>query len=236
MKSEKLINAFGEINEDFVDEAAPIATSKTYATIMTSKRKRISAKAVLIAAALAVVLATTAFTYGDAILQFIFGGSIVTQVRPDGDGSFSSTFEIVNRIEIPQLQPDEAMTNRTSFDEIRPFLTFDVREPSYVPDEGYWDITAVNNLGVVLAQYRLEDESRLFRFDQYYAGPDAYINLATSESIYEVMIGDIEAAASILETSSFKIISLYWMKDGNAFELSSNIYDLDTLVAIAESV
>ena len=104
-------------------------------------------------------------------------------------------------------------------------------------------------------------EIAAFHLFQYYIGPDAYINLKTSASIQKVMIGDIEATAvggggdyiniktsetiqkviiSDIEVTADTVsaggVTLYWMQDEILFEMYSDNYDLDTLIAIAETM
>ena len=85
---------------------------------------------------------------------------------------------------------------------------------------------------------------------QTYGGPGAYISVDTIYNIEKVMIGNSEAAliiddgmtlnedgeeVTILNGSSY---TLWWMNDDFAFELvgSSDIFDLDTMIRIAESI
>jgi len=67
---------------------------------------------------------------------------------------------------------------------------------------------------------------------QYYAGPDAYVNLQTVEPLEKVMVGDIEASVVYYGRSPH----LYWMQDEILFEPFSGHYGLETLIDVAESV
>jgi len=199
---------------------------------MTARRKRISAKALLIAAAIAAALITTAFAYSDTIMQFLFGDSTARQVVNTEKDSSSTGMEILNRLEAPEADLSMAV-NRDSFDDVRPFVPYGVYGPSYVPGEGHWEVSAFH--GLIFSHYR-DENSNSIRFLQFYAGPDAYISLTTTDNIHKVMVGDIEATAVISGMFEVAPIHLYWMKYDMVFELFSSAYDLDTLIAIAESV
>ena len=88
---------------------------------------------------------------------------------------------------------------------------------------------------------------------QEYAGPDAYIEMTTTSSVEKVMVGDIEAVLSFVDSGAdgpseanpfrgWASYSIMWIKNGFLYELTNSaiwadsLYDLDTMIAIAESV
>ncbi|MCL2163316.1 MAG: hypothetical protein FWH55_02755 [Oscillospiraceae bacterium] len=68
--------------------------------------------------------------------------------------------------------------------------------------------------------------------------PTSSIKIAhgTTDPIDQVMIGDIEAAAIFTDNGEMKRISLQWLAGDTQYELISGAYDLDTMIAIAESI
>jgi len=74
---------------------------------------------------------------------------------------------------------------------------------------------------------------------QFYAGPDAYIEVQALDSVEleEIMVGDLEAVVVYGEnshTGNKYIRGILWMQDGSAFYLTGHTA-LD-LIVIAESI
>ena len=72
----------------------------------------------------------------------------------------------------------------------------------------------------VYVHYRVEtpDGTDGLNVNQYFAGPDAYVELETVYPIQKVMVGDIEASLVYAEDSMTRY-RLYWLKDSILYEL-----------------
>jgi hypothetical protein len=226
---------------------------------MTDKRKRISIKALLVAAVLAVALSATAFAYGSeivgAIQQFMFGDSSIKQVEKVGsdttftlgdgtvvDGDIAVAMEIVNRVDYAWNHDREYTSVMFStYREANQSAPFVIKEPSYIPANATLEKIAVPQFEDKTYGYDiritynvdLPNGNGSLGLFQYYAGSDAYLNMQTVEGIQKVMVGSIEA--SIVNWGDWGT-HLYWIQDEIVFELFSFSYDLDTLVKIAESM
>ena len=216
-------------------------------------KRRLSIKAAIIAAVIATLVLTTAATYGsevvNAIKQVIFGDSIGTQIDSEHE-LYIGSWGIMNRNNLDGAV-DYPLGLFDTLEKARLAAPFYIKEPSYLPESiaglrnvGVWRLEDPDNpwMHFVTLNYDLKGDGRLLELKQVYAGPDAYIKVETISSIGKIMVGDIEALLvssdghdDVINDQSY---SLWWIKDGIAYELSSyqDIADLETLIAIAESI
>ncbi len=211
----------------------------------------------VLAAVLLVVFSTTAFAYGGDIIneikRIMFGGSAVTQVYVTGDGV--TTLKIVNRSDFANTGYEERDNNihTQQSTEIQAFPTykeasqaapFHIKEPSWIPEN-----VELSSVNVIVAKNKKLSYDAIINYwakepdtngkynwitlYQYYAGPDASIEIQTVMSIEKIMIGDIEGS---VVKDNHDLICLYRIKDEVVFELQGFCYDLETLVAMAESL
>ena len=231
---------------------------------MTKDKRGTAPKTLLIAAVLCVLtfaLVGTAFAYGDEIIQFMFGDSRAEQVDSidseiDENGSthaFLTKFEIVNasdvvdyRNSIEYRNNDFSYESFSSFDEASQAASFDMKKPSYIPDNATVRDVEIIRLNDQTYSYdaqiyysvRLPDGNDSFLIlNQFYAGPGAYVDLKVVDefTLEKIMIGDIEAMMVRDDVATV----IHWMKDEIFFVMFSTItngYDFETLLKIAESV
>ena len=216
-------------------------------------RRKSYVRAAILAAVIAAFVLTTAATYGNeivaAIKQVIFGDSIGTQIIPEHE-LYLGSWGIMNRSNLDGAV-DYPIGLFDTLEEAREAAPFYIREPAYLPDSvsglrsvGVWRVEDPDNpwMHFVTLSYDLKRNGRLLELTQVYAGPDAYIEVETTSSIGKIMVGDIEALLvssdghdDVINDQSY---SLWWINDGIAYELScyQDIADLETLIAIAESI
>jgi hypothetical protein len=200
-----------------------------------------------------VILTTTVFAYGGEIMnviqQFMFGNSIAAQVETidggdemgiDDSGVIGSRWIIRNRSDFAEWKD---MSGRyvyiETLDEAREITPFEIQEPEFIPDAILGDIHVIyfedKTYGYdVYLKYAVGIEEYDLNLFQYYAGPDAYLEFTTIDPIQKIMVGDIEAFVEISDVYA----NLYWIKDEILFNLECGlyVYDLETLIKIAESV
>jgi len=201
---------------------------------------------------LALTLATTGIAYGgeiiDAIKSFMFGNSSATQVEYIENKTVS--LRIVNRSELVDHDKGTGLIHFDSVEEANQCVPFTIKVPSYLPDNviGFSHPVIVQRkldgtAGYdVFIQYRVDDPSNidelnLINIDQYYIGPNAHVEIETIVPIQKVMVGDIEASLVFTE-GYFDYVQyyLYWIKDDILYEFINGCFDLETMLAIAESV
>jgi regulator of RNase E activity RraB len=208
---------------------------------MTTKKKRITAKTLLLAAVLSVMMATLAFAYGDTIIQFMFGDSSIRQVEKVGS-DIAIAMEIVNRADYAWNHDREySSVLFSTYNEANQSAPFVIKEPSYIPDNAALEKIAVPQFKDKTFGYdvritydvELTNGNGSIGLFQFYVGPDAYLNMQTVEGIQKVMVSEIEA--SVVHWGGWGV-HLYWIKDEIVYELFSSSYGLDTLIAIAESI
>ena len=216
-------------------------------------KRRLSVKAAVIAAVIAMLVLTTAATYGSeivtAIKQVVFGDSIGTQLDPE-HVLYIGSWGIMNRSNLDGAA-DYPVGLFDSLEEARLAAPFHIKEPSYLPNSvaglrnvGVWRVEDPENpwMHFVTLNYDLVGDGRLLELKQVYAGPDAHIEVETISSIGKIMVGDVEALLvssdgrdDVINDQSY---SLWWIMDGIAYELSCyrDVANLETLLAIAESI
>jgi len=228
-------------------------------------RRRLPLRAAAIAAIIAALVLTTAFTLGNEIVgvirQIVFGNSIAKQVDAD-NVDFLKSLGIMNATELSDAE-DYPLGLFYTLEEARQAAPFPIREPSYMPE----NITGLNSVGVwraesengplmhfVIVAYNMSLElggNALLELRQIYAGPDAYFDIESVSSIEKVMVGDTEAVlittegrstfgdGDVIVNVSDTAYALYWIKYGIAFELNVDYHDgysPETMIRIAESI
>jgi hypothetical protein len=204
-------------------------------------KRRVSMNAVLAAAVIVVLSLTTAFAYGEAIMTFMFGDSIAAQVHKiDSDSDAVVRFRIVNESALAS-HIGNGLHEFDTVEEADQFGLMPVKAPDYLPE----NVTGLERVSIGKAEwgaiavvtYRVEapNRSSLLSIHQHYAGPDAYVELETIYAIQKIMIGGVEA--SVVYDEHEDETQIYWIKDDVLLILySGKEYDLETLLAIAESV
>jgi len=245
-----MMNAFGEADDSFRDNVYHTLTRLPKVVTYTKARRPV----IVIAACFVLVFAmsVTAFAYGgeilNAIKSFMFGDSSATQVEYIEDRIVSMV--IVNRSELVDHDKGTGLVHYDSLEEANRYVPFTVKVPSYLPDNviGFsHPIIAQRKLDGtagydVFIQYKVDDpdnidELNLMNIDQYYIGPNAYIELETIAPIQKVMVGDVEALLVSTEGYlDYVQFFLYWIKDDILYEVINGCYDLETIITIAESV
>ena len=228
-------------------------------------RRRFPVRAAVLAAIIAALVLTTAFTFGSEIVgvikQVMFGDSIAKQVVSD-NSLYIESLGVMNIAELSDAK-DYPLGLFDTLEEARQAAPFPIREPAYLPD----DVTGLNSVGVwraeaetgpwmhfVIVSYNIAlvpDGNSILQLRQFYAGPDAYFDIESVSSIEKVMVGDVEAVlvttygksgfgdGNVISNVSDTGYALYWLNYGIAFELSvdyHNGYTPETMVRIAESV
>ena len=140
----------------------------------------------------------------------------------------------------------------SSVDELAQAAAFEVKAPKYIPSNAEFSqaiglrfskdeqIHADEQIFVVDISYKVHKwfgEGSLFlTLFCAKAPPDTTIwtGYATDQPIEQVMIGEFGAAAIFNDDE--KYIKLLWKNADVQYELSSGTYDLETLIAIAESI
>lgn len=226
-----------ELRSRVLEDAATGADAPRFAG------RKIGVRAAILAAVFAALSLTTAFAYGDEIIgalrQFMFGDSSAAQFEVI-DEDIIIRFTIINRSGLVEPGVINGYIGFSTMEEARQAAPFTVREPLYLPENAVLDMVNVarckdGSYGYdVQIGYTIELPDGNGRLDlfQYYAGPDAYIELDTTYSIQKTAVGGIEASVLQGEGDTY----LYWIKDDVLYELFSRAYDLETLRAIAESV
>ena len=231
---------------------------------MTENKRGTAPKTLLIAAVISVLtfaLVGTAFAYGDEIIQFMFGDSRAEQVdfidsNTDEDGStstFLTKFEIVDASDVVGYRNSPEYRNHdytyesfSSFEDAHQAAPFDMKKPSYIPDDATLRDVEIIRLNDHTYSYdaqlyysvrQPDGKDSFLLLNQFYAGPGAYVDLKVVNefTLERIMIGDIEAM--MIQDDVLTVI--YWMKDEIFFAMSSTItngYDLETLLKIADSV
>ncbi|MDR0326376.1 MAG: DUF4367 domain-containing protein [Oscillospiraceae bacterium] len=147
-----------------------------------------------------------------------------------------------------------------SFEEFYQAAPFTVKEPAYLPDglEFFKGMIYLHKDGsysydawIHYSHYAPGGGYKSIQLVQLYVGPDAYLDVQTVAGIEKVMVGDIEALATAYMAENtytvnnmdvaVKFIDLIWIKDDVLYRLygtqsNNDPYDLETLIAIAESV
>ena len=235
---------YNELYKDTFSKLKASENTLSEVVKMTTKKKRIKAKTLLIAAVLSIAVTTVAFAHGEAIIQFMFGNSSIKQVEQVGEKSSNAiSMEIVNRSEHTwNHDRDYSSILFNSYDEANQSAPFEIKEPSYIPGNATLEKIAVpqfkddKTFGYdvrITYNVELSNGNGMFGLFQYFTGPDAYLSIETVEGIEKVMVGDIDA--SVINWEGWGA-HLYWIKDEIVFELFSSSYDLDILIAIAESI
>jgi len=212
-------------------------------------------RSLILITVIAVLLINTVSVYGNAIInviqQFMFGNSSITQVEKidvgdELDGITLNMYIIKNRSEFTEW--GDRFGRYITFgnlDEALEVIPFKIQKPKFIPN-AVFDAAHIIYLDEqvygydVWLKYRVNEISELNLY-QYYVGSDAYIEYTTIESIQKVMVGDIEASVTIWDIwgdGSAEYMSLIWIKDEIIFRLEcgSYVYDLETLIQIAESI
>jgi len=222
------------------------ATEKPAAPYIAKRKMGLSAA--IIAVTLALFSLTTAFAYGGEIIafvqQFMFGSSSAEQVEKlDG---YVIGFDIVHRSDLVDWTKNDGGKTFTTVEEANEFASFTIKVPTYLPDDviglktvyvqKYKDGTAGYDVHV---RYSVATPNGTtgFSINQYYAGPDAYVELETIYPIEKIMVGDVEASL-VYGESSFNGIGyqLYWIKDDILYEYFGDCYDLKIILAIVSSI
>jgi len=233
--------------------------------IMPVHRRSIPLKAAVLAAVVAALVLTTAFTFGNEIVsiirQVMFGDSIAKQVVSD-NSCYLGYLGVMNIADLSDAN-DYPLGLFYTFEEARKVAPFPIREPSFLPDS----VTGPNSIGVwraeaetgpwthfVIVAYDIAlvpDGNSILQLTQFYAGPDAYFDIESVSKIEKVMVGDVEAVlvttdgksdfgeGNVITNVSDTGYALYWLKFGIAFELSvdyHNGYTPETMIRIAESI
>jgi len=203
-----------------------------------------------------------AFVFGNSSARLVeFSHEYVTEFD---DGSIivsANTGGIVNR-SVPDVLYSEDITlvegflseKFLSFEELQQAALFTVTEPSHLPEH-----LAFKQAEIVLfedgtysydvfATYKCTESHKILYFFQLYAGPDAYLDIHIIDRIelddYRsktqldlVMVGNTEALLSVtIDDAQSKYITLSWIQNDVAYNLSSIDFDIETLIAIANSI
>ena len=176
-------------------------------------RRRLSVKAVAIAAVISTLVLATAFTFGDEIVsiikQVMFGDSVASQVVYENDNVVGS-WGVKNREDLPDAT-DYPTGVFDTIEEARLAAPFQIRELTYLPENvtglesvGVWRLEGIDTwMHIVTLNYYVELNyvvgntnvigNSYLELQQVYAGPDAYFEITNISSVEKVMIGDIEA-------------------------------------------
>jgi hypothetical protein len=206
-------------------------------------KRKIRLKPLLAAAAMSVILAISAFAYGDSIRQFIFGNDNPARDNLVSFGTINNMQISIGafNIDVNDWEPRGFKVFDT-LEEANQFSLFTIKEPDYLPEDtrllrvevtqridgtsGYWAYLTYEFPGV--------ESKPAFVLRQLFVGANAYFELQEENAnMKKIQIGG-EDAVAVLQEECWWL--LYWIKDGVIYELKSFDYDLDTLIAIAESV
>lgn len=233
--------------------------------IMPVYRRRIPVRAAVLAAVVAALVLTTAFTFGNEIVgvirQVMFGDSIAKHVVSD-NSHYLGYMGVMNIADLSDAG-DYPRGLFNTLEEARQAAPFPIRAPDYLPE----NITGLNSVGVWCAEvengpwmhfaivsYDIALElggNSILQLRQVYAGPDAYFDIESVSSIEKVMVSDVEAVlvttegksdfgdGNVIINVSDTAYALYWLKYGVAFELSVDFHDgytPETMIRIAESI
>jgi len=218
-------------------------------------RRRLSIKAVAIAAVISTLVLATAFTFGDEIVsiikQVMFGDSVAAQVVYENDNQVSS-WGVRNREDLPDAK-DYPIGRFDTIEEARLVAPFQIRELTYLPENVVgldsvvvWRIDDFDPpMHLVYLNYYVElgyfepniTGNSYLELMQVYAGPDAYFEITNISSVEKVMIGDIEAVListpeRVVRNNGVTILnednmsySLSWLQDGIAFTLDAHYHE-----------
>jgi len=229
-------------------------------------RRRLPVKVAVIAAVIAAFLLTSAFAYGSEIVsvikQIMFGDSIATQVVSDSENPYVGGWGVMDREDLSE-DTDYPLGLFDTLEEARQAVPFTIREPSYLPDNvtglrdvGVWRVEDPDNpwMHFVNLSYSIALKNggeSILQLMQIYGGSDAYLDIESVSPIEKVMVGETEAVlvsapekfllddGSVIINDDIIGYTLYWIKDGIAYELSADYHDgytPDTMIRIAESI
>jgi len=221
-----------------------VMTSAAKSAAPPSYRRRVGLKTVLIAAVIATVTTSTAFAYGEEIVDVIMritSGNINVEQMDDlilGPGlGYSMNFEIINEVENinRELLENGPFKKFLTFEEASENAAFDIKIPTFLPEgmELYnIDVNQSTHHAVLTyykeipsynpdtSEYRYPNHRYLFIF-QIYVGQDAYLDIKTTYPIDTVMVGDTEAflldrteTIWTPENKPMTIPNLLFIKDG----------------------
>ena len=243
-----------DLRENFQEEPSMALRNRIYKSAIEKPaasyiaKRKMGLSAAIIATMFALFSLTTAFAYGGEIIafvqQFMFGNSSAEQAEKlDG---YVIGFDIIHRSDLVDWTKNDGGKAFTTIEEANEFAAFTIKLPTYLPDnvigletvyvQKYKDGTAGYDVHV---RYSVQTPNGTtgFSVNQYYAGPDAYVELKTIHPIQKVMVGDAEASLVHGESSFNRIgYHLYWMKDDILYEYIGDCYDLETILAIASSM
>jgi len=249
------------IYKNMMDQAEPSAELivKTKSNMTEAAphtiRRRPKLRTLLIAAAVLALSVTAAFAASgelrEVISQVVFGRSGIKQVDEFGDG-YENAYLYV-RVWNNNYSCYSRYAGETEFQtlgELRQAASFEVKEPHYLLEGmelrdvyGFRFRRGDNKFDVKGDYYGAwlwyEYDDGGFGFHQYYVGADTFYEIETTNPIQKVMIGGAEAAVILRDMDgdgSVVWISMYWIKDGIAYEMESPTFDLETMIAIAESI
>ena len=175
--------------------------------------------------------------YGDGVLEMHDDGQTRSAYYETIDEArLNAPFELAE----PAYLPDSVIGFSGSF--IYHFA------PTQAPDKYEvslsYDVDVPNSFGITGGKLSLVQE---------YVGPDAHLEITTIFQVEPVMVGDIEAVYSYHDAGSngpsdsdpfyeWSHCSITWTKNGYLYTLlntamwADSLFDLDTMIAIAESV
>ena len=193
------------------------------------------------------------FVYKEEITRFTFGGNTARQVTrmrfSDGvsEGSrFAMRYHLNAAADINRYATsfEHSKYQFASVAEAREYVSFNAKEPSFVPEgAGTSSIsvpysraenaeTGEYDLGNLSAVYGGDGNILLLSIFQTHINPKKPVIIQTTFPIEKVMVGDIEAAAIYDDSAG---LTLYWVHDSVLIRISS-AYDLETTIAVAESM
>jgi len=132
-----------------------------------------------------------------------------------------------------------------TFEEAQAAAPFEIRLPGHLPTSASLHSILVTHFQDGAYAYEAHIDYTLdlgadgfysFTLNEYYVGPDAYIDLSTEYPIEKIMVGRAETAY-VHETETNNQW-LYWIKDDVLYSIYSNgsYTDMETLLKIAESI
>ncbi len=212
-------------------------------------RRKIGLRTVLVTAVLVTVFVTTAFAVSNALREIVFENHNIEQYEPgeinhDGIEGIVGTYGV--RDSYFNVSDYAGASTFNTVEELAEAAEFEVKEPSFLPENA----TLSQVVGVRYTEEEKIYEAHLgyhfervtetsyhgymINFRQSYIGENARMEIKTVYPIQKVTVNGHEATA-ILENSQGDI-ELYWMEGDMAYHLLTGGLDLDTVIAIAESV
>jgi hypothetical protein len=201
-----------------------------------------------------------------AVSQLVFGDSTATQIVYFDDDNKIGSVGIMNRTDLEDAT-DYPLGLFDTIEEAREAAPFHIREPAYLPkgvsalrSVAVWRVEAEYGPWMHLVDLYYDvpfilDGTRMYggnflSIRQMYGGPEAYITVSTVFNLEKAMVRNNEAVFIINEGANFindegetitqsGHISLWWMNDGIAFELTNlkpGIVDQEAMIRIAESI